>query len=375
MQITRTNLPYYLLGRGLVSAESLVDGDLMVVEVIRRNRNFKVLRRRAPGYFLKQVQTWDALSLSTLQCEAACYRLANSDADFSSLTPFLPRFYDYDPSRHVLILELLPEGENLSEYHRRLGAFPSDVAAEIARTLAACHCEAGKRNRDNPENTIFPKRVPWILTVDQLGSSALASISGANAELVGIVQRYPQFQQTLSKLRAEWSPASLIHGDIKWDNCILSAQDGKDGKPHLKLIDWELADFGDPGWDLGAVFQAYLSFWIFSMPAAPELPPALMVERAQYPLDSMQPAMREFWRAYAEFAKLTPQAARTLLRRSVQYGAARLIQTAYECMYFSAQATSNVLYLLQLSLNILVNPEDAIASLCGFEGALLAANV
>jgi hypothetical protein len=128
-------------------------------------------------------------------------------------------------------------------------------------------------------------------------------------------------------------------------------------------VDWELADFGDACWDAGAVFQSYLSFWVFSMPATPGVPAEQLVGSAQFPVEKMQPAIRAFWRSYVETRGLGAEEARAALERSVGYGAARMIQTAYEYMFYAPQITASALYLLQLSLNILKSPREATASL------------
>ena len=136
-----------------------------------------------------------------------------------------------------------------------------------------------------------------------------------------------------------------------------------DGELKLRLIDWELADFGDPLWDAGAVFQSYLSFWVFSMPAAAGVPAEQLVQSAQYPLGKMLPAVRAFWKTYTQTRGLDDAEARAALELSVSYGAARMIQTAYECMFYAPQITASALYLLQLSLNILKSPKEAVSNL------------
>src|SRR5262249_4356320 len=131
---------------------------------------------------------------------------------------------------------------------------------------------------------------------------------------------------------------------------------------------WELSDFGDPCWDVGAVFQAYLSFWIFSMPAQADSNVDDLVARAQFPVEKMQPAMRHFWQKYADFTELPRKDRSAKLERSVRCAAARMIQTAYEYMYYQPQVSTNVLYLLQVSLNVLTRPQEAIRELLGFPG-------
>ena len=51
MLLTSTNIVHYLLERGLVSAQQIVDGDYMVVEAPRRNRNFKIMNHHRTGCF------------------------------------------------------------------------------------------------------------------------------------------------------------------------------------------------------------------------------------------------------------------------------------------------------------------------------------
>ncbi|MGH9401081.1 MAG: phosphotransferase [Terriglobia bacterium] len=364
MFITTSNLVYYLIERGLVSSDSVVDGDWMVIETPRRNRNFKVIRRQHPSFFLKQIQNWDPQSIATLQGEAKCYWLAQSNPDFAALSPLLPKYYDFDPGRYILILELLKEGEDLTEYHRRLNAFPPEVAKKLAKGLGAYHRIAPNHAKEIAENPVFPKKVPWILSVDQLNAGSFGAMSRGNSQVVSIVQQYPEFQQHLLALRSQWRFDSLIHGDIKWDNCVAEGAAG--GKEvEIKIVDWELADWGDACWDVGAILQAYLSFWIFSMPATIEMPPAELVKHAQYPLELMQPAIRAFWESYTETRQVEGRDATEMLERSVKCGAARMIQTAYEYMYYSSQISASTLCLLQVSLNVLSQPQQAIGDLLG----------
>src|SRR5436305_14389954 len=107
MIITTNNIVYYLLDQGLVTFESVVDVDLMVVDASRRNRNFKVIRKHHQGYFVKQIQQWEPQAIATMQFEAMCYSLSQSDDNFAPLALLMPKFYAYDPGRYVLIVELL----------------------------------------------------------------------------------------------------------------------------------------------------------------------------------------------------------------------------------------------------------------------------
>src|SRR5215510_7829336 len=363
MILSRSNVVHYLLEQGLLALDSAVDGDLMVADVTRRNRNFKIIRRNQQGYFLKQIQNWDAQTVATLASEATCYRLARSGPEFAALSALVPRDFLYDSQRHVLVTELLPDNESLSDHHRRLNAFPPDVA----RLLGALF---GRFHRDpvplggRPEAAMFRRQPPWILLAHQHGVNLFGAQSAANAQLLQIVQSYPEFQRTLDELRADWCADRLMHGDLKWDNCVVYRAPGN-GAFALKVVDWELADIGDARWDLGALLQAYIAFWVLSMRISTELLPAQFAETAQYPIEKMQPSARAFWQAYIEARGIDGPAARALLTSSMKFGAARMIQTAYETMQFSPQISANALCLLQVSFNVLREPSEAVTNLIG----------
>jgi hypothetical protein len=73
----------------------------------------------------------------------------------------------------------------------------------------------------------------------------------------------------------------------------------------------------------------------------------------------MQPAIRAFWLAYLQTRPMSDAERQDTLVRSAGYGAARMLQTAFEYMYYTPQITPNALALLQVSLNILTDPRGA----------------
>jgi hypothetical protein len=355
MILSPAKLTHYLLSRGLVSHDSVVDGDLMIVECSHRNRSFKVLRTNHPNYFVKQIRVWNEQSKSAWECEATCYRLDREYPGFQQMSVVLPAYCAHDSENYVLVLELLRDWESLAEYQQRTGRFRLDLAAQLGRMMQLYQRESGERLAQVPQAP-FPRRIPWILSVHETPADQFESLSGANRTLLEIVQHDQEFCRLLGDLRQEWQHSALIHGDVKWDNVIVNPN----GSDAIKLVDWELADLGDPRWDAGAVLQAYLSSWIFSMPmngGAFRSP-----QHAGHPLDSIQPAIQAFWHAYADgFADVT----RGFLVASLRYGAARMIQTAYEQAHFAPELSAAGITLLQTSLNILARPQEATESLLG----------
>jgi len=363
--LTSANLAYYLIDCGLVTPESVLEGDFLVADLTRRNRSFKVIRRKHPGYFVKQVRKWDAMSIATLNREAQCYRLANQDADFAPLAALMPKFYRFDAHRSILVTELLDGAENLSEYHLRQRVFPKEIGKQLGEAFGRYHKRVKAKPYDGSLSTVFPRATPWILSVHQSQLQLFNALSAANHQLLALIEKYPDFSKLLDAVRAEWQPTALIHGDIKWDNCLVDGKAESNGNAALKIVDWELADWGDPCWDIAAVFNQYLVYWIQSLPFHSGGDPATLVERAGYPLEKMQPAMQAFWKAYARAMEMPRKEEGDLLRRSARYCGARMIQTAYEYLQYSSEVNALTLYLLQASLNILTQPDEATEELLG----------
>lgn len=218
-------------------------------------------------------------------------------------------------------------------------------------------------------------RFPWVLSIHRPSLGIFRDTSSANLQLIRIVQNAASFPLLLDSLRDGWRVDAVTHNDIKWDNCLVFPFQHSRGKSGLKLVDWEFANLGDSCWDAGAVLGSYLGSWLLSIPVSGEDPPDQFMDLAQCPLARMQPAIQAYWRAYASGMNFNTVESEEHLLRAVRYGAARLIQTAYEQMQHASSLTGNMICLLQLSLNILQKPHEAIAHLLGLslkaEGAAL----
>src|SRR5215207_3056 len=361
--LTQPEVVPYLLQHNLIGTASIVESDLLVADASRRNRNFKVISERGPSYLLKQGLGLGGIA--TVAHEAVVYQFLYSRAEKDGLDRYLPRYYGYDPKEQILILQLLRDAEDFREYHARRGHFSTILARAMGKALATVHRLTRTGGKENEDGYVFPVQPPGALSIHRPDPRIFHDISGANLQLIRIVQNSAPLCQALDELRRGWRTETLIHCDIKWDNCVVFARPASKRMTRLKIVDWELARLGDPCWDVGSVFGNYLSFWLFSIPITGEAPPDRFMELARYPLESMQPAMRSFWQSYVRTMELDAASSDDWLLRAVKYGAARLVQTAYEQMQMSIHLTGNMVCLLQLSLNILRRPQEAMVHLLG----------
>lgn len=361
--LTQREAVSYLLLRNILSPEHIVTGDLAVADISRRHHNYKITNRYGPAYMLKQGVGQD--KATSIEREAEVYRRLTSGKQ--ELSGYLPRLYFYDADEHVLLLELIDGAQDLREYHLNRGYFPISLARELGKALGTLHglMGTGKVGWEDGQPVASPP--PFALFVHRPTIRFLQECSAANLQLIKVIQQFPVFCDLLDALRQDWRNETFIHRDIRWDNCLVYGKSSSARKSQLKIVDWELASVGDPCWDVGSVFNDYLSFWLFSIPITGEMPPERFLELARYPLEKMQPAIQAYWQAYVRQMGLDAATADRWLLRAVQFAAARLIQTAFEHMQTSMQFTGNIVCLLQLSLNILQRPREAIVQLLGIQ--------
>lgn len=341
----------YLLRRGLLGPETVVDGGLTVREVSSRNRNFAVETTAGPSYLLKQGRS--AEGAVTVAREAAVYEELVARGE--ELPSRLPGFVGYDSDQEVLVLELLRDAEDLRARHLSLEAFPDLYGRDLGDALGTLHREM---RAEYP-----PARPPWVLSLHRPDTGLFRDVSAANLELIKILQSAEELGERLDELRADWRIETLIHHDVKWDNCLVGPDD------RLRLIDWEVAVAGDPYWDLGSALSQYLGFWLFSIPVTGSEPPARFPTLARFPLDAMKGALRACCEGYADAAGEGEALSEEQLRRTVAYAGAHLLQSAFEASQFAQRLDSAAILHLQLGANLLERPGEGAEKLLGLTAA------
>jgi hypothetical protein len=364
MQVRPDSVVHYLAERRLLTFESVVAGDFMVVEQSSRNYNLKILRRMSPGFFIKQVRSRSSAYTKTLEREAKCYELARRNPRFSAMAALLPQCHLWDAASTILVLEMLPDAVNLWEHHRQLGRFALEIAELQGEKLGTYHRQAELFFPALEELRLFDKGLPWILSIHESHPHYLSQMSQGNAQLLQILRDNPGLTRALDAIKRSWAHRALIHGDIKWENLLLY-RENETAPLDLRVIDWEMADIGDECWDTGAIFQAYLSFWIFSLPLSPSLSMDQAAAASPFRGEDLQASLAAFWTRYAAARGFSKVMSRRQLERCMACGAARMVQTAYEGIQQSPQITPQALCQLQMSMNILRDPAVAVNQMIG----------
>src|SRR5205814_716816 len=121
--------------------------------------------------------------------------------------------------------------------------FPLMLARSLGTVLATVH-RTGFKDAGRPARPLA-YHLPWLASILPVPpGSFLKSASRAMLELVGMVQRYTVFCEVLQDLWSTWERDAVIHGDFKWDNCVVARRPGEGRSTHVVIIDWEFAGIG-----------------------------------------------------------------------------------------------------------------------------------
>lgn len=366
METVTRNILRYLTQQGLIERETIVAGGLTVAMSRSRNRYVRVKPRSGPGYFVKQALESEPMTAETVRREAEIYRGAFADDRLAALRGLLPRFHGFDDSQHILIVELVDDAEDIAAHHRRTRVLPSQLARRLGAAIAGYHqirFEPGK-----PQAALFSQRPPWIFDLHtEADLSRLRRTPPASA-LTDMLLQAPGLAGQLAALRADWARDTLVHMDMKWENCLLAPRAAPLAEQRLLVIDWELADIGDAAWDVAGILQAHLNFWIDSIPADRRGTPDEIMASATFPLEAVQGAIAAFWDAYLRGRAAYAPAPDGFLLRCIRMMAARMLVTAYEMTVHAAVADPRLPLLVQMALNVLESPTEAGRHLLGIRG-------
>ena len=347
----------YLLTLGFLDIASLVLDGIRIEEVPGRNRNFRVVGGPGRNFFLKQAPRGEIGAAGPLAVEAALYDWVAADARATALRRVFPHRRHYDPERSILVLDLVTDA---SHPHVLEDEASTDYLAAsrrlVATALAECH--GLPIPRDIGAGVSLPDAAPWVFDLARPAPASLRELAPAQLSVIQAVQSQPGAMAALDRLRDEWRPTRLVHGDFKWSN-VLVEQDGAGIPARVLLLDWEMAQLGDPAWDVGAVMHAFIAEAVLGLELTDGTSPDAAAGLLGTLLPRLLPAHRDFWSAYLAVARLTDTEVESLLDRLTPHVAARLLKSAYEWSQAEVRMPRSAAAILQLAINMLLRPDAA----------------
>ncbi|WP_237479838.1 phosphotransferase family protein [Lichenibacterium dinghuense] len=356
MFLTASNLFFYLRDAGLCSAADVVGEDFAVSETGRRNRNFVVRRAGPHSLFVKQIPMMHPEVVGSLRREAACAQLAQEAGEGLRLRSSMPVLLRYDPVAHILVYRFVEGAENLNQRVVRDGPLTIGQAERIGTALAACHSETARPGALLGLAPLLKAEPPWLFNVVQQPHAVMPGMNEPRRRVIGALQQCPEVLNGMERLRAGWRRLCLMHGDVKFDNILV----GGAGDDAMLLIDWELAELGDPLWDVASALAAIVQPWLIGAvvagkSAAPQAAGSAVVDAA-----------RGLWSAY--LSAVDPSAGPPdpdLLARLV---GARLVLLAFELLPDAVATSPQVDPVLALARYFLAAPAAALLSVFGIGG-------
>jgi hypothetical protein len=348
MILTPDNLHHYLLENGLLELRSLVDGSYTASQSRTRNTTFSVTCREGKNLFIKQLTSFDPQNTYILQKDATCLWLIKHEPAFAALSAFVPDYFGYDTANQVLITEFLPEARNMETFFRMEDADIRNYMDTFAQILASFHFPLTKTLKELPSMRFFQKQLPWALTFGMPDSSQ----QSGNSPVINMVLGNPDYKAMLRDARQLYEFKTLIHGDIKWMNFLIS---GKGNDEIIRLIDWEIADIGDPLWDVGGLFMSVIMLHVTDSPYQNKKSEKLPTDRLFEAMEPCWPAISRFWNAYIALNPTGIGDPAAALNKALHFAGARLIQTAVEFNMHSAQLNPNTDRILQACVNLFMH--------------------
>ena len=337
MLLTPTTLPYHLVNRGHVQLADMVGGKVTFARTWGRHRNWHVVLGNGRGLFVKQARGADAEFVSLLENEARLYVFVSRDAGLGSLE-LTPRFIDFDSARSVLVLQRLAGAIATSEVASRL-------AVLVGQQLAEWHRRAAAQLPALADH--FPSTLPVAISLEMDGTRFFEDLSTANRGLLALIQDDRNLLSQLHTHREMWEATSLVHGDVKFENClVIESSESTD----FRLIDWELAAIGDPAWDIAGWISSLMQAELFGTAASAATRSRGGTFHAEKSLDS--PAVTEFLDAAGCHAASGDR------DKVIRFTAARLLQTAFERGFRADEVSRPMLQLFEAAKSLLEKARD-----------------
>jgi aminoglycoside phosphotransferase (APT) family kinase protein len=299
-----------LLDAGAITAEDVVTEGVRTVDVGRSNVVAVVLVGATPRLVTK---TDGAGAAEWEQGDPAVERrlleaLGRLGAPFPDTIAVLD---------DVLVTAAVDGAGTLTEQVRD-GRLP---AAAAARTVGTALGRLHAFPADTAVLDGLPTDLPWGLRLLRDGAPRFVAEHAPAAVLRDELRRRAGLVQALARLAEQWSATHLVHGDLRWDNCLVDQTTGE-----AVLVDWECAVLGDPAWDLGCAVAEQLG-------QGPLFP--TRQGGACGALDDALAEIAEPLRALGlAFSAAGGPTAEALRPRAATYAAARLLHMAFQWTFW-----------------------------------------
>ena len=346
MRLTLQSLPHYLLSKGFLKSDTIVNGQYIAHQFQTRNIIFTVNTGEGTGLFVKQINNPEQGSLYVLQKDATCLWMIHNIEAFSRLRKFVPEYLGYDASNQILLTALLENAQNIETYLNNKNELTESLLTKIIHLFNSFHFKVDDKVLKESSVGFFPKQIPWAMDVKMITSEERQrglSITSMPNPALQYASSNSYIIQEISSLKDTWNASSLIHGDVKWMNILINPDE------NIYLIDWEIADIGDPVWDVAGVLQGIITRKALN---EQHLDTSYVIQN------------EELWKKANFFIKgYMKECGKTSVSKILQYTAARFLQTATEYNIGHTYLIPQAQFLVALSQYFFTNIDSILEKL------------
>ena len=196
------------------------------------------------GYVVKELLPPRDQDQGTPEQERAIYRLAST---VDALAPFVARLIHLGEGGPFIVLALEADSQTVAQRASLTGWSDGELARQLGRAIGTWHDRSGPFRADVPHAP-----TPWVLRALDTDRPAFLQANAWVAQFLDTdVDR--ALQPILADVAATLSSTAVIHGDLRFDNCLI------DPAGRITFVDWESGGAGDPLWDVAALTQELLS--------------------------------------------------------------------------------------------------------------------
>lgn len=266
--------------------------------------------------------------------------------DLEGIRGLFPRFVLHDEKDGVVVVEGLTDRVSMREMCRWRPPGKGALVRSVAAALARLHVESRGACLSGDRAPRVPRAMNPVPNFGSLSPAEFARMPGA---------RFPEFfaaaQEVggaLQSLEQSWSSECFVHGDFKDDNVMVG---GSEAEPLVTFVDWEMAGWGDPAWDVGGMVGQFLYHWITSMKPGVGDSLRSLVQSATVPFSLVHESATAFVSTYASVANVENVAA--FVARVVRFAGVFLFHRARTILEISGRLPPAASSCLQVGKTII----------------------
>jgi serine/threonine protein kinase len=374
--LSTQNVIEYLINRGFCQPE---EGRLSQIKS-KSSKNFNLLvsfpnvtlgcnpvRKNRHLLVKQEPHNRDGKTDGDFAKEWQIYQWLENNPKLSHLRRVFSEAIDFDRDRSVIIFNYLDRYGDLSDFYEENAVFSTAIAAAIGNTIASVH--RSTLNAREYKDFLFKDSQQKI---EKVKPEIFSHISQENLTFLKLYQRYDSLKEAIAELKNAYQCSCLIHNDLKLDNILLHLEWEKIISQTtccedsiVRIIDWELFTWGDPGFDLGKILASYLKLWLRSLTIAADIDLETALQLATTPLELLQPSMAALIKAYfhifPEIIELRPD----FFKRVLQFTGLALLKKVWVGIHYHEPFTNSKICMLQVAKTLLCNPQIAISTVFG----------